>query len=158
MINNSHRKIIVIAENLINDYCGIQEKFLKNHVNIGIDEIERLMGKDDLLGKGLLPQFLNNLSSNDADLLLFRDYYTSVSEIEIEHYERFGEHGISNTPGVDLPDYLTGNISVTQIFDCKGLTFPVKAFQAYIKDRFNINLNTQNTISYCRISHGKACV
>jgi hypothetical protein len=116
MINNSNRKIIVIAENLINDYCGIQEKFLKNHVNIGIDEIERLMGKDDL----------------------------SVSEIEIEHYERFGEHGISNTPGVDLPDYLTGNISVTQIFDCKGLTFPVKAFQAYIKDRFNINLNTQS--------------
>ena len=137
--------IIVIAENLINDYCGIQEKFLKTHVNIGIDEIERLMGKDDLLGKGLLPQFLNELSSNEADVLLFRDYYTTVSEIEIEHYERFGEHGISNTTGVELPDYLTGNINVTQILDCKGLTFPVKAFEAYIKERFKVNLQAQSS-------------
>ena len=67
-------KTIIIADNLVRDYCGTQPKYAQKNVNIGIREISKMFGPLKKLGDGPLPLFLKEEQKRDnTEILFFRD-------------------------------------------------------------------------------------
>jgi hypothetical protein len=140
----SNMKTIIIAENLINDYCGSHIKFVDNYVNIGSDEIDRLMGEISNKGNGPLPSFLHDQFSKGTEILFFRDFYQNEDEIDADHMDRFGEHGIANTSGTEFPNYVSDLVEKSTVFNCKGLAFPIKQFRSYMLNTLGIDVLSES--------------
>ncbi|MFT5436541.1 MAG: hypothetical protein ACI840_001189 [Ulvibacter sp.] len=139
-------RTIIIAENLVNDYCGVQPKFLNNHINIGLDEIERLMGSASERGKGPLPEFLRHQIKAGSDILFFRDLYEDEHQIASDHLDRFGEHCIANSPGSDFPVYFQDIVEKSKVIDCKGLSLPLHIFRSQLLDLTGVDVLSENEI------------
>jgi hypothetical protein len=53
-------KTIIIVDNLVNDFCGIQSNYVQNNVHIGQHEVDSIFGLESNYGKGPLPVFIQN--------------------------------------------------------------------------------------------------
>jgi len=124
---------IIIADNLVNDYCGIEPTHLKKNVNIGIDQISRLMGSGNDIGTGAIPTFLNYQKKTGASLIFIRDKYDNQSDIHIDHFERFGEHCLTKNHGCEFPDYIRPITEGCDIINGKGLSFSLQEIRSVIK-------------------------
>ncbi len=122
---------IVIADNLINDYCNPEPHFLTRRVNIGKQEINRLIGPIEKYGQGVLPAFLNNFSnsfkSNKSHGLIFiRDYF-EPSDITIsEELIRYGEHGIIGSEGSEFINPIKEIVNSAEIINTSTIGIDLK--------------------------------
>ncbi|TNE47701.1 MAG: hypothetical protein EP344_19430 [Bacteroidetes bacterium] len=133
---------IIIADNLVNDYCGIEPRFTQRNVHIGIHESERIFGSEASYGKGPLPTFLHAAAQNqDIHLLFCRDSYSLENPAHREFLLQQGEHCLEDSPGADFPDCLKSITDSSSVINCAGLTIPLAELSRFLRERLSIDLN-----------------
>lgn len=124
---------VIIADNLINDYCSPEAAFQHLHVNIGIDEIGRLFGEEHDHGNGPLPVFLNTAAlagekDGSVRTIFLRDVHDPADERHQEELLRYGEHGLMGSRGVEFVASIHTAVERGRILNSPNLGLPLHAF------------------------------
>jgi ADP-ribose pyrophosphatase len=136
---------IIITDNLVNDYCGHQPRFLQKNVNIGLHEIERLFGSDKELGEGALPTFLRlQVEKDNTRIIFFKDSYSYDDQMQQEYLERLGEHCMKGSVGEEFIDFLKGVVAKSKVLNSMGLSFPLEEFRQYINALTDVDIFSYN--------------
>ncbi len=131
-------KTIIIADNLVNDYCGLQDRYLQNNMHIGPIQAEQLLGKN---AAGPLPCFLNALNSEKDFFTLFvRDYYSLEDRQDIEQLERLGNHSIKGSSGELFVEAVKELVTPENTINSKGLAFPLVEINQALNDFLGFDL------------------
>ncbi len=129
---------IVFAFNMINDFINPDTRFLDKRVNIGESEIDRLMGRGESYGKGILPVFLNEVekereAGRHIDLIFVRDYNTIDNSAQNPRLERFGTYALSGSEGADLVAPISEIGANCQSINATTLSISLADFQNIIE-------------------------
>ncbi len=123
-------KTVIIADNLVNDYCGLRDRYLENNVHIGTIAAERLFGRADLDEEGPIPIFLHRMQQQPATHLLFlRDYYDPEERTNTEQLQRLGNHCLKGSTGEDFVAVIRDLVSPGNTINDKGLSFPLEGLK-----------------------------
>ncbi|MEL7122063.1 MAG: hypothetical protein AAFO07_21630, partial [Bacteroidota bacterium] len=134
-------KNIIIVDNLVNDYCGLEERFFKNNVHIGWLEAESLFGEFESQEVGPIPSFLSfQKSQASSHVIYIRDCYDEKELFDRDHLERLGNHCIKDTEGAELVTSIKNNVEPNRIIDHQGLSFPLEAFNKELTTFANVDL------------------
>jgi ADP-ribose pyrophosphatase len=132
---------VIIADNLINDYCGYQSHFTQKNVSIGRQMIDRILGIDANFGNGPLPIFLRaqKVVANSS-LIFFRDRYEWENPTHQEYLERLGEHCIKGSIGEEFIEPIKGLASESTVINCAGHAFPIHVLRDYLKREKGVDI------------------
>ena len=137
---------VIISDNLVNDYCGIESRYTSKPVNIGKFSSNVLFGSDDQWGNGPLPAFLRNQSiSKNKHLLFVRDAYTSEESSTNESIIKLGEHCIVGSPGHEFPNFLQEIVSSSTVIDCSDLALSIGSLRTFFMDQLGMDILASTT-------------
>jgi hypothetical protein len=124
---------IIIADNLTNDYCSPEPQFQSMRVNIGAQEIGRLLGEDESYGQGVLPSFLESVvdakrKGGQIGLILLRDYHDPNDPTQKEELIRYDEHSLVGSKGVEFIDPIQELVPHAEVINSSTLTMPLESF------------------------------
>ena len=139
-------KTIIIADNLVNDYCSLQDRYLRNNVHIGVLEAERLFGTDETGSTGPLPVFLKMQEKQpNSQVIYVRDYYVLDEDEAVEQLERLGHHCIKGSSGEEFVPSIKSLASPEIVVNNKGLSFPVAGLQKVLEPIADIDFTNFNS-------------
>lgn len=139
-------KTVIIADNLVNDYCGLRDRYLQKNVHIGPIVAERLFGRVDLDEAGPVPIFLHRMHEEPATNLLFlRDYYDLDASANTEQLERLGNHCLKGSSGEDFVPAIRDLVSPENTINDQGLSFPFEGLREALCSFIGLDLTDFNT-------------
>ncbi len=129
---------IIIADNLTNDYCSPEPQFQNMRVNIGVQEIGRLLGEDETYGQGVLPSFLESVvnakrKGGQIGLILLRDYHDPNDPTQKEELIRYGEHSLVGSKGVEFIDPIQELVPHAEVINSSTLAMPLESFNEALR-------------------------
>ena len=134
-------KTIIIADNLVNDFCGVHSNYREKNVHIGQREVENIFGSESNFGNGPLPTFIKNqLRQKETALLLFRNCFDPHELEDNEIIEILGEHCVKGSSGYQFLDFLEDYLTDSEIFDCNTLSMPLLQFRDYLLSNYSIDI------------------
>ncbi|PLX22366.1 MAG: hypothetical protein C0600_16680 [Ignavibacteria bacterium] len=125
---------IIIADNLINDYCSPEPEFRDITLNIGIDEFMRLFEDPEEQGAGVLPAVLREAveSSSEDDgvgVIFLRDQHDPLNPDHQEILLRYGDHGVVNSKGSEFLPVVAPLVQSSVAIDTPNLSVPLQDLQ-----------------------------
>ena len=118
-MNELDMTTVIISDNLVNDYCGVESRYTSKPVNIGIFSSNILFGSDKQRGNGPLPIFLRNqINSRNKHLLFIRDSFSTNKEAKAESIIKLGQHCIEGSSGQEFPSFLKDIVSSSRVINC----------------------------------------
>lgn len=123
---------IIIADSLTNDFLNPQIPFTETKVNIGKQEIQRLMG-DDPYGSGVLPLFLAKAieitkSAGNVHVILVRDHHNPNDQAQQPELLRYGNHGLIGSPGAAFVAPIVPLLTHAHVLNTHTLALPIHGF------------------------------
>ncbi len=150
--------VIIIADSLTNDFLSPAEQFLKTKVNVGVAEINRLMGREDEFGRGPLPTFLRSAvrmrrGGAPVHLLFLRDLHDPADPAQMPEMLRFGPHDVIGTPGAEFLEHLRDLVPDVTVVDTPALSLPAEALVSFLrsvlgKDPFRLTFEEKQSVSF----------
>jgi len=137
-------KTIIIADNLVNDYCGYNQRYVQNHVFIGVKKRNELLGSKD--EQGPLINFVKNQFNRDDDLIFLRDSYQEGNASDDKYLVRYGDHCLYGKDGSEFIDPLIPIVDESEIINCTGTEFPLSELDEYFSEKHNIDIINDDAI------------
>ncbi len=141
---------IVIADNLTNDYCNAESQFLNKRVNIGKQEVKRVLGINEKFGNGPLPKTLNMISQlseseRNVGIILIRDYLDPLDPNQKDSFLKFGEHNVKDSLGVEFIEPVKGIVSNSEIINSSTLGVDLKNLRDSIQRLTSLDILDANS-------------
>ncbi|MEO1260358.1 MAG: phosphotransferase [Bacteroidota bacterium] len=134
-------RTFIIADNLVNDYCGQRERYLSNNVHIGEREAEFLFGADEAEKTGPVPLFLKKqLEMADSQVIFLRDSYDPSDEIDLNSLERLGQHCVVASSGEEFVPTIKKLVNDGIAIDGKAMVFPFGPIRKALRDFTGIDI------------------
>ncbi len=133
------KSIIIIANSLTNDFISPRPKFQQVQLNVGLREINRLMGEGDRYGFGPLPTYLKaamagKQAGKPISLILLRDLHDPEDPIQQQELLRYGDHNLQGTEGAEFVPPIVGLLPKAEVIDTQTLSMPIYAFNRALKE------------------------
>lgn len=142
-------KTVILADNLVNDYCGLQERYLQNNVHIGLMEAERLFGRADDPEPGPVAAFLARQEKEASALVLYlRDYYVLETGNGTEQLERLGNHCVKGSTGEELVKPVQNLAGPGRVINNQGLSFPFEEMRQALLGFAGVDLLELNPAAF----------
>jgi nicotinamidase-related amidase len=148
------KTVVILADSLTNDFLNADPEFLQTKVNIGKNEIQRLVGD----GKGPLISFLRGAvkarqAGKNVHLILIRDWHDADDPAQQPELLRHGFHNIKQTRGAEFVPWLQDIVFQARVINTPSLALPVRDFHRVMKkilskDILSLNYNEQKTVIF----------
>ncbi|MFC1859035.1 hypothetical protein ACFL9U_13590, partial [Thermodesulfobacteriota bacterium] len=131
-------RTIIISNSLTNDFLSPKEKFLKVDVNVGLREINRLMGEGEQYSQGPLPVYLHEAltamqEGRQIMHILVRDLHNPEDPLQQPELLRFGSHNILGTEGAEFVAPIQSIVPHSTVIDSNTLALPIYTFHAAMR-------------------------
>ncbi len=128
------RHIIIFADSLTNDFVSPLHRFQNDNVNIGRNEIDRLLGAGAGYGYGPLPRFLGkafeqNRQGRPIHPVFIRDVHDPSDPAQMAELLRFGPHNLKGGKGCEFAVPFGKMAAETTVLDTASLSMPITVFR-----------------------------
>ncbi len=118
-------KAILFTQCLQNDFVKPLDRYdpMPNHLHIGFEESERLMGEEPDKGPiALTMQWAYEQPEDELAIIHIRDWHDPQDEFQQEHLRQFGEHCVAGTPGAEFAFPIPNSDRKVEIIDSPGIS------------------------------------
>lgn len=129
---------IVLANNLVNDFCHPAPRFEHHRINIGKSEIDRLFCDEGTFGNGVLPTFIKEVikarqSGKPIGIIFVQDQHDPDDPAQQAEISRYGEHCLIGTEGAEILPGLSKLADQAEIINTGSLAMPLPVFRRAVK-------------------------
>ena len=132
-------KTLIIANNVVNDFCSAEKDFLDKSVSIGFSEIERLFDVENKYGLGPFAKFLID-QNNKSNIIFSRNSYHKDNPLHKEYLDRMGEYCIEGSLGIQFPEFLISTVRDNHILNILDLGLTYSDLRNFIKEWYDFDL------------------